>query len=46
MYDALVAQLMQDHEDYTEVNTQLKKMGYNIGMRLVEEFLVRSNIGH
>ncbi|WFD33292.1 hypothetical protein MCUN1_000105 [Malassezia cuniculi] len=43
-YGALVVQLVKDYEDYAEVNAQLEKMGYNIGTRLVEEFLVRSNI--
>jgi len=27
------------------VNKQLEKMGYNIGTRLIEDFLARSNIG-
>ena len=44
-YGALVVQLIQDYEDYTEVNKQLDKMGYNIGTRLIEDFLARSNIG-
>ncbi|KZT68137.1 TRAPP I complex [Daedalea quercina L-15889] len=44
-YGALVVQLIQDYEDYAEVNKQLEKMGYNIGTRLVEDFLARSAIG-
>ncbi|KAG5638276.1 hypothetical protein H0H81_000922 [Sphagnurus paluster] len=44
-YGALVVQLIQDYEDYTEVNKQLEKMGYNIGTRLIEDFLAKSNIG-
>jgi trafficking protein particle complex subunit 3 len=44
-YGALVVQLIQDYEDYAEVNKQLEKMGYNIGTRLIEDFLARSNIG-
>ncbi|PCH38182.1 TRAPP I complex [Wolfiporia cocos MD-104 SS10] len=44
-YGALVVQLIQDYEDYAEVNRQLEKMGYNIGTRLIEDFLARSNIG-
>ena len=44
-YGALVVQLIQDYEDYEEVNKQLEKMGYNIGTRLVEDFLARSSIG-
>jgi hypothetical protein len=27
------------------VNRQLDKMGYNIGMRLIEDFLAKSNTG-
>ncbi|KAG9226142.1 hypothetical protein CCMSSC00406_0005053 [Pleurotus cornucopiae] len=44
-YGALVVQLIQDYEDYTEVNKQLEKMGYNIGTRLIEDFLAKSNLG-
>ncbi|KAI0030376.1 NO signaling/Golgi transport ligand-binding domain-containing protein [Vararia minispora EC-137] len=44
-YGALVVQLIQDYEDYAEVNTQLEKMGYNIGTRLIEDFLAKSTIG-
>ncbi|KAK3593120.1 hypothetical protein CHS0354_018248 [Potamilus streckersoni] len=42
-YGALVAQLLRDYEDDEEVNKQLEKMGYNIGVRLIEDFLARSN---
>lgn len=38
-------QLIQDYEDYEEVNKQLEKMGYNIGTRLIEDFLAKSNLG-
>lgn len=44
-YGALVVQFIQDYEDYAEVNKQLEKMGYNIGTRLIEDFLARSAIG-
>ncbi|CAM0137711.1 transport protein particle 22 kDa subunit [Umbelopsis sp. WA50703] len=44
-YGSLVVQLIKDYEDYSEVNKQLDKMGYNIGQRLIEDFLARSNIG-
>ncbi|PRP79265.1 trafficking protein particle complex subunit 3 [Planoprotostelium fungivorum] len=43
-YGAIVAQLLKDFEDVEEVNNQLEKMGYNIGLRLIEEFLARSNV--
>ena len=41
----MVVQLIQDYEDYDEVNKQLEKMGYNIGTRLIEDFLAKSNMG-
>ena len=44
-YGALVVQLIQDYEDFAEVNKQLEKMGYNIGTRLIEDFLARSSLG-
>ncbi|KAF2139939.1 uncharacterized protein K452DRAFT_289319 [Aplosporella prunicola CBS 121167] len=43
-YGTIVAQLCKDFDsDYIEVNRQLDKMGYNIGLRLVEDFLAKSN---
>ncbi|KAJ9498719.1 hypothetical protein H2202_005905 [Exophiala xenobiotica] len=46
-YGTIVAQLCTDYEyDYAQVNQQLDKMGYNIGMRLIEDFLAKSNTGH
>ncbi|KAI5781818.1 NO signaling/Golgi transport ligand-binding domain-containing protein [Geopyxis carbonaria] len=45
-YGSIVAQLCKDFEgDYMEVNKQLDKMGYNIGLRLIEEFLAKTNTG-
>ncbi|EXJ64640.1 hypothetical protein A1O7_00977 [Cladophialophora yegresii CBS 114405] len=45
-YGTIVAQLCTDYDyDYAQVNLQLDKMGYNIGMRLIEDFLARSNTG-
>ncbi|GAA5830844.1 hypothetical protein JCM5353_000586 [Sporobolomyces roseus] len=44
-YGALVVQLVKDYEDYQEVNKQLDKMGYNIGVRLIEDFLARTGLG-
>jgi len=44
-YGALVVQLIQDYEDYSEVNQQLERMGYNIGTRLIEDFLAKSGLG-
>ena len=43
-YGTIVAQLCKDFDsDYLEVNKQLDKMGYNIGMRLIEDFLAKAN---
>ena len=43
-YGTIVAQLCADYDyDYAQVNQQLDKMGYNIGMRLIEDFLAKSN---
>jgi hypothetical protein len=45
-YGAIVAQLCKDFDgNYTQVNKQLEKMGYNIGVRLIEDFLARSGSG-
>ncbi|EER25780.1 Transport protein particle (TRAPP) component, Bet3 family protein [Coccidioides posadasii C735 delta SOWgp] len=45
-YGTIVAQLCNDYDhDYIEVNRQLDKMGYNIGMRLIEDFLAKSSVG-
>ncbi|KAF2206052.1 TRAPP I complex [Delitschia confertaspora ATCC 74209] len=42
-YGTIVAQLCKDYEsDYLEVNRQLDRMGYNIGLRLIEDFLAKS----
>uniref|UniRef100_A0A2K5Y9W8 Trafficking protein particle complex subunit 3 n=2 Tax=Cercopithecinae TaxID=9528 RepID=A0A2K5Y9W8_MANLE len=44
-YGALVTQLCKDYENDEDVNKQLDKMGFNIGVRLIEDFLARSNVG-
>jgi hypothetical protein len=42
-YGTIVAQLCKDYDgDYVEVNKQLDKMGYNIGLRLIEDYLAKS----
>ncbi|KAK3424189.1 hypothetical protein EUGRSUZ_F00980 [Eucalyptus grandis] len=43
-YGAIVRQLLTDLEDVEEVNKQLDQMGYNIGTRLIDEFLAKANI--
>ncbi len=43
-YGTIVAQLCKDFDgDYVEVNKQLDKMGYNISLRLIEDYLAKSN---
>jgi len=41
-YGSLVVQLLRDLGSAEAVNSQLERMGYNIGVRLVEEYLARS----
>lgn len=42
-YGTIVAQLCNDYDsNYVEVNKQLDRMGYNIGMRLIEDFFAKS----
>eukprot|EP00040_Diaphanoeca_grandis_P010188 m.52175 g.52175 ORF g.52175 m.52175 type:complete len:177 (-) comp21556_c0_seq1:442-972(-) len=41
-YGSLVAQLIKDYEEDEEVNIQLEKMGYNIGTRLIDDFLANA----
>jgi hypothetical protein len=43
-YGAMVNQLVRDYEDVAEVNRQLEVMGYNIGIRLIDEFLAKSGM--
>mmetsp|Transcript_16242 Transcript_16242/g.31453 ORF Transcript_16242/g.31453 Transcript_16242/m.31453 type:complete len:187 (-) Transcript_16242:422-982(-) len=43
-YGALVAQLVRDLEDVDKVNEKLEDMGYNIGLRLIDELLAKSGI--
>ncbi|KAJ2557619.1 nuclear protein localization protein 4 [Coemansia sp. RSA 1933] len=43
-YGSLVVQLVNDYEDYGAVNKQLDKMGYNIGMRLIDDILARTGL--
>ncbi|KAJ6660289.1 hypothetical protein lerEdw1_017989 [Lerista edwardsae] len=43
-YGALVAQLCKDYENDEDVNQKLDTMGYNIGIRLIEDFLAHSAV--
>lgn len=44
MYGSIVRQLIYDLEDLDEVNKQLEQMGYNIGIRLIDEFLAKARV--
>lgn len=45
-YGSVVSQLCKDYNNnYIQVNQQLDKMGYNIGLRLIEDFLARTGAG-
>ena len=41
-YGAFVAQLIKDNDNCEQVNKQLDQIGYNMGIRMVEDFLARS----
>jgi len=43
-YGALVTQLLKDYEEVEAANVQLEKMGYNIGTRLIDEFLAKTQL--
>eukprot|EP01040_Poterioochromonas_malhamensis_P016124 gene16124-18223_t len=43
-YGALIIQLIKDYEEISLVNEQLEKMGHNIGVRLIDEFLAKSGV--
>ena len=43
-YGAMVQQLIKDHEEVEAVNMQLEKMGFNIGIRIIDEFLAKSGV--
>jgi len=42
-YGALVAQLLMDQEDGEAVNRELDRIGYNIGIRLIDEYIARNS---
>jgi len=44
-YGAIVSQALKDNASVADVNKYLDQMGYNIGLRLIDEFLARSGIG-
>lgn len=44
-YGALVAQMIKDYENTDDVNKQLERLGYNMGIRLIEDFLAKTSTG-
>lgn len=44
-YGTLVAQIVKDYENVDDVNRQLDRIGYNMGVRLIEDFLAKSGSG-
>ncbi|KAH7650317.1 BET3 vesicular transport [Cryptosporidium bovis] len=44
MYGSLVAQFVKDLDNAELINLKLEKIGYNIGIRLVDEFLAKSGV--
>ena len=44
-FRSLNVMLMRDYEKDEDINQQLDKMGYNIGVRLIEDFFARSQQG-
>jgi len=42
-YGSIISQLLADCENVDEVNKQLDRMGYNIGLRLIEDYLAKSS---
>jgi len=41
-YGALVAQMLKDYDTVDDVSKQLERVGYNMGVRLVEDFLSKT----
>ncbi|CAG9859880.1 unnamed protein product [Phyllotreta striolata] len=44
-YGALVAQMIKDVDNVDDVSKQLERLGYNMGIRLIEDFLAKTNTG-
>lgn len=43
-YGALVMQIIKDYDKIEDVNKQLERLGYNIGLRLIEDFLAKTSV--
>lgn len=44
-YGTLVAQMVKDLDNSDEVSKQLERIGYNMGIRLIEDFLSKTGTG-
>ena len=42
-YGSIISQLLLDCDNVEEVNKQLDRMGYNIGLRIIEDYLAKSS---
>uniref|UniRef100_A0A7S4K9E3 Trafficking protein particle complex subunit n=1 Tax=Odontella aurita TaxID=265563 RepID=A0A7S4K9E3_9STRA len=45
-YGSLVTELVRDHDDIDEINSQLDRIGHSIGVRCVDEFLSKAEIAN
>ena len=43
-YGSLVVKLIKEQENLSEVNKVLETMGYNIGVRLIDDFLSKTDV--
>ena len=43
-YGSLVVKLIKELESLSKVNSTLDEMGYNIGMRLIDDFLSKNEV--
>nr|XP_023020568.1 trafficking protein particle complex subunit 3 [Leptinotarsa decemlineata] len=44
-YGALVAQMIKDLDNTDDVSKQIERLGYNMGIRLIEDFLAKTGSG-
>ncbi|XP_022903104.1 trafficking protein particle complex subunit 3 [Onthophagus taurus] len=44
-YGALVAQMVKDFDNVDDVSKQLERLGYNMGIRLIEDYLAKTATG-
>ena len=40
----MVQQIIKDFEEIPLINQQLEKLGHNIGIRIIDEFLAKSGV--